>query len=258
MGPILRGAAALLLLVQGGCVPAAAPDEATARADPTQGELAARPQAVTRAAKTGLMRLENARGRSGLLYVPESYRPGKAAPLVVMLHGAGGTAQHSMDLARRHADRSGFILLAPASAAPSWDIISRRAYGPDVSAIDGALKDLFARYSVDSKRVAIAGFSDGASYALSLGLTNGELFTDILAFSPGFTAPAKSEGRPGIFISHGVRDQVLPIDVCSRRIVPQLQRAGYHVDYREFPDGHSVPPELARAAFDRLTEDRGG
>ncbi len=258
MGLILRGVALLLLLVQGGCMPAGTPDAAPLRADANQGQLSARPQTVTRAADTGLITVEEARGRSGLLYVPESYRPEKPAPLVVMLHGAGGTAQHSIELARRHAETSGFILLAPTSAGPTWDIISRRAYGPDVSAIDRALKDLFARYAIDGKRVAIAGFSDGASYALSLGLTNGALFTDILAFSPGFMAPARQDGRPGIFISHGVSDQVLPIEVCSRRIVPQLQRAGYPIDYREFPGGHSVPPDLARAAFDRLTANRGG
>lgn len=33
--------------------------------------------------------------------------------------------------------------------------------------------------------------------------------------------------------------------------------AGYDVDYREFPGGHSVPADLARAAFDRLIKSRG-
>ena len=58
----------------------------------------------------------------------------------------------------------------------------------------------------------------GASYALSVGLTNGDLFSDILAFSPGFMAPAVRHGAPNIFISHGTQDTVLPIDRCSRRI----------------------------------------
>ena len=66
-------------------------------------------------------------------------------------------------------------------------------------------------------------------------------------------APARTKGRPEIFISHGVADRVLPIDMCSRRIVPQLKRAGYAVDYREFAGGHVVPAELAVAAFDRFS-----
>ncbi len=55
-----------------------------------------------------------------------------------------------------------------------------------------------------------------------------------------------------MFVSHGVGDNVLPIDRCSRRIVPALRRDGYKVEYREFDGGHSVPSEQARAAVDWL------
>ncbi len=51
---------------------------------------------------------------------------------------------------------------------------------------------------MDAGRVGIGGFSDGASYALSLGLTNGDLFTHVLAFSPGFMRPASQVGRPKV------------------------------------------------------------
>jgi predicted esterase len=98
--------------------------------------------------------------------------------------------------------------------------------------------------------MAVAGFSDGASYALSLGVANGDLFTHIIAFSPGFLAPASRNGQPRIFVSHGVKDGVLPIDSCSRKIVPRLKHAGYEVRYREFDGPHTVPPEVAREALD--------
>ena len=62
-------------------------------------------------------------------------------------------------------------------------------------------------------------------------------------------APARSEGRPRIFVSHGVQDRVLPIEQCSRRLVPQLEAGGYEVDYGEFQGGHIVPEELARHAL---------
>jgi phospholipase/carboxylesterase len=42
----------------------------------------------------------------------------------------------------------------------------------------------------------------------------------------------------------------LPIDQTSRRIVPELQRKGYQVRYREFAGGHSIPPEIAREAVE--------
>ena len=247
MPPNLPPWAAALCLVATACIPANS-GEAPMGASAAGGGLEARPGAARAEAATGLREM----GAAGLLHVPASYRHDQPASLVVMLHGAGGTARHSIDLAKGQADRLGFILFAPSSRAATWDIIAERSYGADVSAIDAGLKQVFSEYAVDPKRLAVSGFSDGASYALSLGLANGELFSHVIAFSPGFMAPARVEGEPHIFISHGIDDRVLPIDVCSRRIVPQLTSAGYDVDYREFPGGHSVPADLARAAFDRL------
>ncbi|HET6469510.1 MAG TPA: hypothetical protein VFG43_14145 [Geminicoccaceae bacterium] len=145
--------------------------------------------------------------------------------------------------------RGGFLVLAPDSRGRSWDVIVG-GYGPDVRFIDRALAAVFERYAVDPRHIAIGGFSDGASYALSLGLINGALFTHVLAFSPGFMAPTGVADSPRFFVSHGVRDEVLAIDRTSRRVVPRLRRSGYEVEYREFADGHLVPPELASAAVD--------
>jgi phospholipase/carboxylesterase len=85
-------------------------------------------------------------------------------------------------------------------------------------------------------------------------MANGDLFTHVLAFSPGFAAPPGQTGSPRVFVSHGTRDGWLPIERCSRRIVPQLERAGYEVRYREFVGGHVVPPEIGREAADWFTD----
>lgn len=196
-------------------------------------------------------------GRGGLLYVPPSYDPARPAPLAVMLHGAGGTGVHGLGLLRAQADAAGLILLAPASRRQTWDAIGGQ-FGPDVAAVDRALAHVFARYAVDPERLAVGGFSDGASYALSLGITNGDLFEHILAFSPGFTAHAARHGTPRMFISHGTRDATLPIAACSRRIVPALQRAGYDVTYQEFDGPHTVPPHIAGEAVDWFLGDIQG
>jgi phospholipase/carboxylesterase len=116
--------------------------------------------------------------------------------------------------------------------------------------IDTALAQVFDRFTVDPRHLAVAGFSDGASYALSLGLTNGDLFSHVIGFSPGFAAPAEPVGQPKIFMTHGVDDRVLPIDQTSRRVAPRLQRAGYSLTYDEFSGGHVVPGDQARRALD--------
>ena len=248
-------AAVLSMLVPGvSCMAAASssvPGSIPAKA--SRGELAARPAAGgDRHGRPGLHELALENAEPALLYVPANQPPDHPMPLVVMLHGAGGLPSQSLELVREHADRLGFIVLAPRSRARTWDIMAGRSFGPDVSALDQALAQVFERYSVDPQRVAIAGFSDGASYALSLGVANGELFRFVMAFSPGFMAPGRQQGEPRVFVSHGVDDRVLPIERCSRRIIAQLRSAGYQVDYREFPGGHIVPEEVARAAFEPL------
>jgi phospholipase/carboxylesterase len=189
--------------------------------------------------------------RDGLLVVPRSYRPDAPAPLAVMLHGAGGVGA-AMRFTFERAEELGIIVLAPDSRDPrTWDAILG-GFGPDVAFLERAMDHVFARCTVDAQRLAIGGFSDGASYALSVGLGGGDLFTDICAFSPGFIARTDRRGRPSIFISHGVADEVLPIDLTSRRIVPELRSAGYAVTYREFAGGHEVPQPMIREAFEAV------
>jgi predicted esterase len=87
--------------------------------------------------------------------------------------------------------------------------------------------------------------------ALTVGLANGDLFTHILAYSPGgYIERGKQTGTPRIFISHGTRDESLPVAICSRKIVSRLQEAGYTVVYEEFDGPHTVPPEIANQALD--------
>jgi len=217
-----------------------------------QGRLLSRPTQPTATGAPGLHPLGLDRPRDGFVYVPKTYRANRPAPLVLMLHGAGGDAEGGLKVLRHLADSFGIVLLAVDSRQQTWDIIRGR-YGPDIAFIDRALAQTFSRYAIDSNRVAIAGFSDGASYALSVGITNGDLFTHVLAFSPGFMAPAAQVGKPRLFISHGKWDTVLAIERCSRQIVPQLQQADYEVQYREFNGPHTVPRAIALSALEWLT-----
>jgi predicted esterase len=186
-------------------------------------------------------------------YVPAPV-DGRPYRLMLLLHGAGGAPRQALDLLLPVAERHRFLLLAPQSSASTWDLIIG-GYGPDVRRIDRLLEEVFDSYPVE--HLTIGGFSDGASYALSLGLTNGDLFDSVLAFSPGFAAPLLTHGRPGVFVSHGTEDPVLPIDRCSRRLVPRLRTLGYGVTYDEFAGGHEVPERVVRDAIGWLLPDGG-
>lgn len=197
----------------------------------------------------GLQKLGLGSRRDSYVYVPEAYQADQPLPLVLLLHGAGGHAHDGLRILLHLADKAGLILVAPASHAATWDIIARRAYGADLALVDRSLAHVFRHYAIDPARVGIGGFSDGASYALTLGLANGDLFTHVLAFSPGFIGPIDHRGGPAIFVSHGELDTVLPVDACGRNIARQLQAAGYDLAYREFQGGHVIPPEVAVQAL---------
>jgi phospholipase/carboxylesterase len=191
------------------------------------------------------------RQRDAILHVPDSSNA-SPIPLIVLLHGAGGSGEGVLRRLGSAPDDAGVAVLAPDSRDSTWDAI-RSGFGRDVTFIDRALRRVFDLMTVDPVRVGVGGFSDGATYALSLGLANGDLFTRVVAFSPGFVVDAPTHGTPRFFISHGTADPILPIDQCSRQIVPALRRRGYDVTFREFDGGHEVPAVVARDALQWMT-----
>jgi phospholipase/carboxylesterase len=218
----------------------------TQPAESGAARIAARPGGnVTTSLETGRLGLST--GRDGVVQVPRSAAAGPV-PLLVFLHGATQTGERMLTRIGSAADQLGIAVLAPDSRNGTWDGIRDR-FGEDVAFLNRALEHVFARLHVDPARLAIGGFSDGASYGLSLGLANGSLFRRVVACSPGFVIQAPADGRPRIFVSHGTSDQILPIDQCSRVIVPRLKSLGYDLTYREFEGRHELPPPIAAEAL---------
>jgi len=223
-------------------------DAFTRSADGNDGRLTARPRSgVKTSLVSGPLGLGGS-GRDGVIQMPSTI-PDGPMPLLVFLHGA---TQNGAGMLRRIgavADQAGVAVLAPdARGTSSWDAI-RGDFGEDVVFLNRALEFVFDRLAVDPARLAIGGFSDGASYGLSLGLANGDLFPRVLACSPGFVIQAQPHGKPRFFFSHGTSDQILPINECSRVIVPRLRAMGYDVTFREFEGRHELPPDIAVEAL---------
>lgn len=214
------------------------------KAMPADGRIAARPRPGLVPSGGGARALGLGKPRDAILQLPAT-TAGTPLPLLVLLHGAGGSGSGILRRLGRTADQAGMAVLAPDSRASTWDAI-RTGFGEDVRFLDRALERVFRMVAIDPARVAAGGFSDGATYALSLGLINGDLFRRVLAFSPGYVIEGERHGRPQVYISHGTADEILPIDRCSRAIVPRLKARGYRVAFREFDGGHDVPAEIAR------------
>jgi phospholipase/carboxylesterase len=185
--------------------------------------------------------------RDAVLYVPATLDPSRPVPLMVFFHGGGGSAEKILPFIEEQAELNGFLILAPQSLYPTWDIVIG-GNGPDLERLDQALNEVASRYDLDPAHLAFTGFSDGASYALSIGLTNGRFVSHIIAMSGGFMSVFLPEGTPRVFIAHGLADEQLPIESSGRAHASQLQQAGYDLRYIEFNGTHSIQPMIVGLA----------
>jgi phospholipase/carboxylesterase len=191
--------------------------------------------------------------RDGTLYVPKKYTPGTAMPLLMLLHGysGGGTnARFAFPLA----EEFGVIVIAPESRDLTWGQ-SIPGFDDDVRYLGSAYRKVTGMLDVDRSHVALGGVSDGAGYALSMGLAYGDVFNHLMVFAGGLMIPFRKQGHPKIFIAHGVNDRQMPIDRTARRFVPELKDEGYDVTYREFDGGHGAPGPIVREAFEWFLAD---
>jgi predicted esterase len=186
-------------------------------------------------------------GRDGVVYVPKSYRESAPVPLLIMLHGFAGWGDE-MTSTFALAEEFGVVVVAPESRALTWGQAAP-GFDPDVKFISAAYRKVTGLINVDPDRVALGGRSDGAGYALSMGLAYGDIFNHVIVFSGGLMNPIRRKGKPKLFIAHGTNDQQMPIELTGRQYAATLKEEGYDVTYREYEGGHAAPPAIAREAF---------
>jgi len=221
---------------------------------PNDGRLSARPRAGVKTSETGKIMLGLDSERDAVLQIPRNAGQ-SPLPLLVMLHGATQSSDTMFWYLGSAPEEAGVVVLAPNSRDTTWDAI-HGTFADDVNDLNTALERTFAIVAIDPARVALGGFSDGASYALSLGLINGDLFNSVVAFSPGFVIDGDAHGKPRFFISHGTHDHILPIDRCGRRIAAELKTSGYEVSFREFDGDHEIPADVAREGLAWISKAR--
>jgi len=208
---------------------------------------------------TGVLHFDNDPGTRGgfSVYVPETYDPAVAWPVVFALHGGSGNGRSFLWSWVREARTFGAIVVAPTAVGRTWAIQGPDADTPNLARILDAVR---GHWNVDPARLLLSGMSDGGTFAYVSGLEPGSPFTHLApaaaAFHPMMAAYADKDRIAGlpIHIVHGMRDWMFPIDM-AREAAQALTRAGAKVTYRELDDlSHTYPRELNGPILTWLSE----
>ncbi len=198
------------------------------------------------------------------VYVPTSYLPTRAMPLVIALHGLGGTEDSFFDsyakVTPRLAEQHGFLMAAPlgyrvdgAYGVPrmgATDVVSKRRTEYSEKDVLEVLERMKTQYNVDRSRIYLIGHSMGAIGTWALASKYPDIWAAVVPFS-GAGSPLLAERMKAIpqFVVHGDADPTVNV-AGSRTMVAALKKLGATVTYVEVPGGnHSdvVVPNLPKA-----------
>ncbi len=175
------------------------------------------------------------------LYVPENYRDDRAWPLIVALHGGHSHGRDFLWTWLREARSRGYFLLSPTSTGRTWSI---GLIDPDAQPILKYLDELKSQYSIDPTRILLTGMSDGATFALGMGLRESMPFSTVAPVS-GVLPPVDLSHARGkrIYWVHGEQDWMFPVGRAVHAC-KQLREAGADVALRVVHDlSHAYPRE---------------
>lgn len=180
-----------------------------------------------------------------ILLTPDEIDPDKRYPLITVLHGAGRQDEVLAKVYRDEPERRQALFLIPRSYHPTWDLIVG-AGRTDLDFFEYAYDLVYRRYPVDMERQAIVGYSDGASYGLSIGLSNPQIFRAVMAWAAGFVAFDFSEQepdapRPDLLLEYGTHDPVFPFEQIALPMRRHLEAAGYALEFRVDEGGRHWP-----------------
>jgi phospholipase/carboxylesterase len=184
-------------------------------------------------------------------------------PLLVLVHGYGSNEEDLFGFAAQLPDEY-FILSVRApytlpGAGYAWYAINFDAdmnkFTDDVQAAQSRdmiatfIDEAIAKYSIDKDNVTLIGFSQGAILSYSVALKYPEKINRVAALSGYLHQPivaddihTKNLSHLDFFISHGVVDQVIPVE-WARKAPEFLNTLGIKNEYHEYPVGHGVAPQ---------------
>jgi phospholipase/carboxylesterase len=205
---------------------------------------------------TGPIGVVNASGRSGAYYLPPGPRS-LPMPLLVLLHGSGGSGRRLIPVFRPLAQERRFAIIAPDSRRSptgqfTWQVADQPGeVTPDLTHIMNCIEWVGARTSlvVDRAYVLIAGYSGGGSSAPYMA-SNRALFTHLAVLHGGVFPGGIGRGRMPAWFSTGEQDRYRPVALVKQS-ADALSGLGFtDVSFRTYPGGHELSDAEVRDLID--------
>lgn len=187
-----------------------------------------------------------------LVFIPESYEPGYAYPLLIWLHSAGGDEEQLLRLMpfvslRNYvalAPRGMLVRLADGSTGYGWP---QNPQGLDYAqrVIASTVESVALQYHISRQRVFVAGWADGGSMAVRLALSDPHRFAGAVAINgaiPTWGRPLvwlRQQRQLSLLVLYGARSHTFPPrEAC--RALRLLHAAGLNVVLRQYPCGDEL------------------
>ena len=202
------------------------------------------PEDIETPSPLGEVRIQQGAG-SAVLLTPSTLEPGRTYPLFTVLHGAGRQDKMLTKACQGQPDEREAFFLIPRSVEPTWDLIVG-GEATDISFLAYAYDLIYRRYPIDPNRQVLIGYSDGASYALSLAISNPRLFEAAMCWAAGFvmldpSAATPDDPKPSIYLEYGTHDELFPFERIALPMKENLTKAGYPVEFSVDEGGRHWP-----------------
>jgi polyhydroxybutyrate depolymerase len=161
--------------------------------------------------------------RTYRLHVPSQLDPTRAAPLMLVFHGGGGTPEQIERETRfsELADREGFVVAYPAGHRRSWNdgrgsdaVAAQRDGVDDVAFVAALIDDVSALRRIDPKRIYATGISNGAMFSHQLAIRLSARVAAIAPVAGGLPQPLVASFDPqspvSALIVNGTLDPLVP------------------------------------------------
>ena len=194
-------------------------------------------------------------------FLPTDYQPHYAYPLVVLLHGNGGSEESVGRLAPRVSRRNYIAISLRGPQVLGKRADGREAFGWDGDASDdSSIEDYLIRaieqtrrtYHVHSERIFLAGICEGAEVAYRIGLGMADRIAGVIALNGQIP---KATGVPlfrlgavrdlPVLIGHGRSNAMIPY-TGAQRDHRLLYAAGANVRLVGYDTDHKIHPNMLR------------